>query len=69
MNDGELAAIRMRVVALETVLSIQQIDNFNVGRRKLNARKKYLQTQWIGYAEKEKLEEYEEYLKNKFPVS
>lgn len=67
MNNHELAAVRMRVVAIETFLSLAEIDNFNVGRRKLNARKKYLQTQYLTNADQTKLEVYEKYLKGKFP--
>ena len=67
MDNRELAAIRIRVVALEMLLSMAKIDNFNVGRRKLNARKKYLQTQYLSCADQEHLEVYESYLKEKFP--
>jgi len=67
MDNRELAATRIRIAALEMLLSMAKIDNFNVGRRKLNARKKYLQTQYLGYANQEHLEVYENYLKEKFP--
>jgi len=66
MDNRELAAARMRVGALETLLFMAKIDNFEIGRRKINARKKYLRTQYLANADQEHLEIYEDYLKEKF---
>ena len=53
------------IISLELTLSLNEIDKFNVSKRKINSRKKHLGVTYLGEAKHEKLEAYREHLRSK----